>query len=212
MKVSRIGVNSTPQFQGEKAKKAMRNTAGAAAIALATAMPMENADAQLIIPQPPMPPITYYQGYIPQTSAYDVPDCFIYGDVREFDYDKSLRQTFNEIDAKGNQNGVISINEVVAADRDNWNATHLYPYNSYQLNHTVSTFNLVSTMYNEEGSSHKSINFREYTKIMNDYMRARNVNTFFNLLRMITIPRIVCPPSPPPHHHHPAPPPHRHRY
>ena len=62
----------------------MRNTAGAAAIAIASAMPMEKADAQYFVPPPPIPPITYYQGYIPQT-AYDVPDCFIYGDVRNFD-------------------------------------------------------------------------------------------------------------------------------
>ncbi|HIS37826.1 TPA: hypothetical protein IAC10_14575 [Candidatus Scatousia excrementigallinarum] len=213
MKVSSIGVTSTPQFSGEKTKKAMRNTAGAAAIALATAMPMENADAQYMMPPPPIPPITYYQNYLPQT-AFDVPDCFVYGDVRNFDYDKSLKQTFDDIDSQGRKNGFISVNEAIAADRENWNATHLYPYNSYQLNRTVSTFNLVSTMYNEEGSNPKTINFREYAKIMKDYMQARNINTFFNLLRIITVPRIVCPPPPPHHHHHPAPPPppHRHRY
>lgn len=207
MKVSSIGVTTPQHFTGEKTKKAMRNTAGAAAIALATAMPMEKADAQFVMPPPPFPPITYYQPYIAPT-AYDVPDCFVYGDVTEFDYDKSLAQTFNDIDSKGKRNGTISVNETIAADRDNWNATHLYPYNAYQMNRTVNNFNLVSNMYNEEGSNPNTINFNEYKKIMQDYMRARNINSFFNLLRIITVPRIVCPPPhyhpvpPPPHHHH----------
>ncbi len=208
MKLSSIGVTTPQHFTGEKTKKAMRNTAGAAAIALAAAMPMENADAQVIMPPPPIPPITYYQGYIPST-AYDVPDCFVYGDVTDFDYDKSLTQTFNDIDSKGKRNGSLSVNEVIAADRDNWNATHLYPYNAYQMNRTVNNFNVVSAMYNEEGSNPNTINFREYKKIMQDYMKARNINSFFNLLRIITVPRIVCPP---PHHHHPAPPPPHHHH
>lgn len=63
MKVSNIGSTVTPHFTGEKTKKAMRNTAGAAAIAIASAMPMEKADAQYFVPPPPIPPITYYQGY-----------------------------------------------------------------------------------------------------------------------------------------------------
>lgn len=212
MKVSSIGVTTPQHFAGEKTKKAVRNTAGAAAIALATAMPMENADAQYFIPPPPMPPITYYQPY--PATTYSVPDCFVYGDVRNFDYDKSLADTFNDIDSKGNGNGAISVNETIAADRDNWNATHLYPYNAYQMNRTVNKFNVVSAMYNEEGSNPNTINFNEYKKIMQDYMQARNVNSFFNLLRIITVPRIVCPPPPPRPHYHPAPPPphHGHRH
>ena len=133
----------------------------------------------------------------------------MYGDVTDFDYDKSLAQTFNDIDSKGKRNGSLSVNEVIAADRDNWNATHLYPYNAYQMNRTVNNFNVVSAMYNEEGSNPNTINFREYKKIMQDYMKARNINSFFNLLRIITVPRIVCPP---PHHHHPAPPPPHHHH
>lgn len=209
MKVFNIGVSNSPQFTGEKTKKNLRNTAGAAAIALATAFPAEKADAQIFYPVPNPHLHGYYQ---PVPVSY-IPDCFIYGDINNFDYNKTLEQTFDEIDAKGNGNGVLTMNEVVAAERDNWNATHLQPYDIYQRNKTAQSFNLLSNMYNEENSSSKSINFKEYKKIMQAYMEAKNVNTLFNLLRMLTIPRIVCPP-PHPHHHnnHPAPPPQRPRH
>jgi len=209
MKVFSIGVKTSPQFGGEKTKKNLRNTAGAAAIALATALPSEKADAQYYYPIPQPHLHGYYQ---PAPVSY-IPDCFIYGDINNFDYNKTLEETFNEIDAKGNENGILSMNEVVAAERDNWNSTHLQPYDIYQRNRTAQAFNLLSNMYNEEDSNAKTINFSEYKKIMQSYMEARNVNTLFNLLRILTIPRIVCPP---PHHHHshplpPSNPPH-HRH
>ena len=41
-----------PQFTGEKTKKALKNTAGAAAIAIASAVPAAEADAQFFVPPP----------------------------------------------------------------------------------------------------------------------------------------------------------------
>lgn len=198
MKVFSIGMNTSPQFSGEKMKKNLRNTAGAAAIALATALPAEKADAQYYYPIPQ----THLHGYYQPAPVSYIPDCFIYGDINNFDYNKTLEQTFDEIDSKGNGNGVLTMNEVVAAERDNWNATHLKPFDVYQREKTAQSFNLLSNLYNEDESSAKSINIREYKKIMQSYMEARNVNNLFNLLRMLTIPRIVCPPH---HHHHPTP-------
>lgn len=201
MKVFKIGVSSTPQFTGEKSdktKKALRNTAGAAAIAVAAALPTEKADAQYYIPPPP---IGYYYNYQPNV---EVPSCFIYGDINNFDYGKTLDETFSEVDSKINENGVITAKEVVAAERDNWNATHLYPYNVYQQKVTLNNFNVLSRLFNEDDSNPQTINYSEYRKIMQAYMEAKNVNTFFNLLRILTVPRIVCPP---PHHHH-----HNHRH
>lgn len=199
MKVFKIGVNANQSFAGDKKKHTVRNAVGTAAIAMATALPMEKADAQYYYPPPPppvVPPIGYYYNYQP---AVEVPNCFIYGDINNFDYNKSLAETFIEVDSKVKENGVISVNEVIEAERDNWNATHLYPYNAYQRNKTVTNFNILSSMFNEEDSNPKSINYNEYRKIMEAYMEAKNVNTFFNLLRILTVPRIVCPP---PHHHH----------
>lgn len=216
MRINRIGYQTNPNFAGEKtdkAKKAIRNTAGAAAVALAASLNVDKADAQVFYPLPmPVPPTYYY--YNPTISTVNIPNCFIYGDVTNFDYNKSLSDNFNEIDANGNENGVLSAQEVARTERENWNATHLYPYNSNQYRYTVHTFNTLSRMYNEEDSNPKTINYSEYRKIMNDYMQARNVTSFFNLLRIFTVPNLLYPrpiAPPPPHHHHPAPPPHRHR-
>ncbi len=215
MRISKIGLQTN--FAGdrtEKTKKALRNTAGAAAIAVAASLPVDETEAQNFYPLPmPVPPAAYY--YNPP-SALNIPNCFIYGDIKNFDYAKSLRETFDEIDSQGNENGVLSVSEVVEAERENWNATHLYPYNANQLNYTVNSFNVLSRMYNEEDSNPRTINFREYKKIMRDYMQARNVNNFFNLLRIFSAPSIICPPPhrlphPHPHPGRPPHPPHRHR-
>lgn len=208
MRISKIGVTPNQSFSGEKsekAKKTLKNTAGAAAVALATAMPMQKADAQIYYPQYPIiPPTSYYYNVQPSIS---VPDCFVYGDINNFDYNKTLGETFADIDSKVNENGVITAAEVVAAERDNWNATHLYPYNTFQRNQTLRNFNILSEMFNHDESNPRSINYNEYKDIMKTYMQERNVTNFFNLLRILTIPRIVCPPAYPHHHHH-----HHHRH
>lgn len=207
MKISRVGMNVNPQFTGEKTKKALKNTAGAAAIAIASAVPATEADAQFFVP----PPVQHYY-YVPvvPNPVTTVPNCFVYGDVDNFDTDKSMSEVFSEIDSKIKENGSISMGEVVGMERDNWNKTHFYPYSNYQMQNTAANFKVLSNMYNEEGSNPNTINYSEYKNIMKSYMQYRNVANFIGLMQLLTIPRPVCPP--PHHHRHMPPPPHHHRH
>ena len=86
---------NTAYFSGEKKNK-LKNAAGAAAIALATAVPATNADAQYYYYTPPItfqPPATLH-------TPASVPDCFIIGDLKTFNGGKSMEQVFNEIDLR----------------------------------------------------------------------------------------------------------------
>ena len=90
MRISAIqNYQSNKSFLGEKKNK-LKNAAGAAAIALATTAPITDAKAQYYY-IPPITPIT--TTYIPGT----VPDCFVIGDLKNFNGEKSQKQIFNEI-------------------------------------------------------------------------------------------------------------------
>lgn len=203
MRILKIGNNSVPNFAGEHSKKkTLKNTVGAAAVALAASVPAADADAQYYVP---IPPQSYYYYYNPiQRPVVSVPNCFLYGDVSNFDTDKNMSDIFTEIDSKINENGTISMGEVVGMERDNWNKTHFYPYQNYQMQNAANNFRILSKMFNDENSNPNTINYNEYKKIMNAYMESKNITDFLNLMRILTIPRPVCPP---PHHHH-----HRHRH
>lgn len=207
MKVSSISVNTVPHFTGEKTKKALKNTAGAAAIALAASVPSIDADAQYFVPVPPQ----YY--YVPVTPApvTAVPTCFVLGDMENYDTDKSMPQVFSEIDGKIKKNGSISLGEVIEMERDNWNRTNIFPYSGFMIKNTADQFTTLSTLYNEKNSDPKTINYSEYKNIMNSYMQFRNVSNFIGLLQILTMPH-VCPPPPPPHHHPPHRPSRHHRH
>ncbi len=208
MKVSAIRSYTPVSFAGnEKSKKAnaAKTAAGAAMIALATAMPAQEADAQIFYPY--VPPTHYY--YVPRPmTTMSVPNCFIDGDMQNFEYDKSMNQVFSEIDAKVDANRELSVNEVVKAERDNWHLYNYYPYNSTNMRNTARQFKLLSEVYNEKGSNPKTISYSEYKKIMNDYMDQQNVTSFFMLMDLLSRPRYrhchpyMTPPPPPPHHHH----------
>lgn len=195
MKISAINNYQKINFTGEK-KDRVKNTAAAAMIALASAAPATQADAQIYYP-PRIYPYTAIQPHI-MTS---VPRCFVIGDITNIEYGKSMKDVFKEIDK--DESGTISAKELIRAERKNWNATNLYPYNAYQMKRTEAQFNTISELYNEEESNPETINYNEYKAIMNDYMEAKNVNDFLNLMRLFTYPN-----CPPPHRHRM--PPHRH--
>lgn len=206
MRISAINYQINPNFTGEGNKKSkLKTAAGAAAIAVATAAPMSDAEAQVYFPPVIRPPYTT----IPAPSVTSVPNCFVVGDLRNFDYNKTMREVFDEIDSNGNENGVISAKEVVRTERNNWNMNNIYPYNNYQMQQTQAQFNALSEIYNEDDSDPNTINYREYKAIMKDFMETKNINTFINLMKVFTIPGFVCPPHP--HHHVAPPPPHHHR-
>lgn len=212
MKISAI--NSTPriQFNGEKSKKAngMKTAAGAAMIALATAVPSQEANAQYYVPVYPR------VQYIVPTPTMNIPNCFVYGDINYEDYEKTMPDVFAEIDSQINENGQISVNEVVSLEENNWNSTQMYPMTRAQKQNTANLVKNLSRQYNDRGSNPNTINYNEYKKIMNAYMQSKNIANFFNLLQIFATPyyHIPCPPHPPIHHHHghplPPPPPHRH--
>ncbi len=166
-------------FNGEKKNK-LKNIAGSTAIALAVAVPAQKSDAQIIHP--------HVYPYVTAPIVSNVPDCFVVGDMRDFDINKSMRKVFDEIDANGNRNNEISAHEVVATESQNWNLTNLMPYNALQMQRALAQFNRLSYLYNEKGSDPNTINYSEYKAIMNDYMKVRNVNNFLNLMRLFTIP------------------------
>ncbi len=197
-----------PNFSGDNTKNnnKLKNAAGAAVVALAVAAPMQKADAQIYFRQPPVIPYTVV---VPEPVITTVPDCFVLGDMNNFSYNKSMGQVFNELDA--DESGEISANEVIRAERNNWNLSNIYPYNNYQMNRDATEFNIVSKLYNEDNSNPNTMSYSEYRAAMNDYMKMKNVNTFINLMRLFVAPSYCPPPHyhvhpvvppPPPHHHH----------
>ncbi len=210
MRISAINCQSNPHFAGEKsAKNKLRDAAGAAAIALAAAAPANEADAQYFYP-PPVYPYTYY---VPAQTVTTVPNCFVVGDLRNYDREKSMREVFTEIDANGNENGLISAKEVLRTERNNWNLNNLTPYTTTQMRNTEEKFNAISKMYNEDDSDPYTLNYREYKAVMKDYMETKEVNSFINLWQILPMPGFYPPPLHPHHHRHhhhdyrPAPPP-----
>ena len=158
MRISAIqNYQSNKSFLGEKKNK-LKNAAGAAAIALATTAPITDAKAQYYY-IPPITPIT--TTYIPGT----VPDCFVIGDLKNFNGEKSQKQIFNEIDDNGNSNGTISVNEVLRTDQNN-KIRFNTPYNQYDIQRIKNQFKVLSETYNEEDSNPNTINYNEYKEIM----------------------------------------------
>lgn len=219
MRVSAIqNYQRNTYFAGEKKDK-LKNAAGAAALAIATAAPMANANAQYYYTPPlVLPPPTTIQ------RPGSVPDCFIIGDLKTFNGAKSMKQVFNEIDANGNENGTISANEVIRTDRNNKIRYNVYPYNvytQYQSQQTRNQFQSLSEAYNEEGSNPNTINYNEYKAIMEDFLDTKEITNFIDLF---STPGIIYPLPPlydpfrhdgPPHHHrhrdHDGPPRHHRR-
>lgn len=204
MKISGIRSYSPTSFNGENSSKkanAAKTAAGAAMIAMATAIPAQEADAQIYYPY--VPHSHYY--YVPTVPSMSVPECFVYGDMENYDYDKSMNQVFSEVDGKVAENRELSLNEVVQTEKDNWNMNNLYPFNSRQRRRTIDQFKTLSELYNERGSNPKTISYSEYKKIMNDYMKEKNVANFMILMDLLTRPR-------PHYHRHLPPPPHHHHH
>ena len=171
MRISAIqNYQSNKSFLGEKKNK-LKNAAGAAALALATTAPITDAKAQYYY-IPPITPIT--TTYTPKT----VPDCFIIGDLKTFDEQKTQKQIFNEIDDNGNSNGTISVKEVLRTDLNNkirYNGT----YNQYDIQRIRNQFHALSEAYNEEDSNPNTINYNEYKAIMKDYYEANKINVLY---------------------------------
>lgn len=187
---------SNLNFNGDNSGKAnkLKTAAGAAAIALATAMPMEDTDAQIFYP-----PVVYPQIYptMPIQINKPIPDCFITGDNGNVNYNKNMKQVFNELDK--NKNGTISANEVLRTEKNNWNRYNIYyPFTQQQMMQTESTFNSLAESYNEEDSNPTTINYNEYKDIMNDYMESKQISDF---VKLFTLPGIIYP-LPPHHHYH----------
>lgn len=221
MRISAINYQTPPQyFAGEnKTGNKLKNAAGAAAIALAAAVPPAEADAQIYY----TPPVYPYAYYVPTPTITTVPKCFVVGDMRNQTEDKSMRQVFDEIDDNGNGNGVISAKEVVRTERNNWNLNNLTPYTGTQMHNAEKNFNALSKAYNEDDSDPYTLNYNEYKAIMNDYMESSDADNLLDLMELLILQNMLTPPPPPPpihHHHHyrpappprhnPPPPPHRH--
>lgn len=184
MKIS--AVKNYIHFSGEQIepkKNKLKTAAQTAAMALATAIPAQEADAQFIYP--------YYHPAV----VVNVPDCFIAGNMYNPDINKNMKEVFNEIDI--NENDAISAGEVINTEKNNWNKYSIYPYTTTQAIITKNQFEVLSALYNEDGSNPETINFREYRTIMKDYMINKNINNFYNLMQFLALP-----PCPPPHHHH----------
>jgi len=201
MKIGAVNNYQThPHFTGESKKSnTLKNTAGAAAIALAAAIPAENADAQYYYP-PIYPPITYT---VPSTPA-SVPKCFIYGDTKYSSANKSTRETFDEIDANGNENGVISAKEVIRTERNNWNRNNMSPFTTAQMRSVEQQFNALSRIYNEDESDPETMNYREYRAVMEDYSEEKTSKKLQEFINILAVPYLYDPffLTPPPHHHH----------
>ena len=219
MRISAIDYQTNPHFAGEDKKSSkLKTAAGAAAIALATAVPATQAEAQFYTP--PVYPYTYY---VPTPTITTVPKCFVLGDMRNQTEDKSMRQVFDEIDENGNGNGVISANEVVKTERRNWNLNNLTPYTGAQMQRAEKNFIALSKAYNEDDSDPYTINYNEYKAIMDNYLESSEADNLLDLMELLILQNMLTPPPPPPpihHHHHyrpappprhnPPPPPHRH--
>lgn len=202
MKISAINSQTKPVFTGERSNKdKLKNTAGAAAIALAALVPAQESQAQFVT----YPGIYYTEVYTPKTI---VPSCFLNGDSRHIKMNKTRADIFSELDA--NKSGTISLNETLKTDMRNWNLNNIIPYTNIQLQQAKNRFNTLSIMYNEENSNPETINFNEYNTIMDNYFEERGVNNF---VPVYPYPLYVPFLPPPHHHHHPAPPPrHHHRH
>ncbi len=183
----KIGAISYQDFTGKKTNK-FKAAAAAMAIA-ASPVAVQEADAQILYPNP-------YQ------TTINVPDCFVVGNLSNFDYNKSMKEVFNELDI--NHNGEISAKEVLRTEAKNWNRFNMIPYNSYQAQKTYNSFNIISSLYNDDNdynSDDETINYKEYKEIMNDYIEARKLNNFMGLMYLFMKP-----------YHNPMPPHHNHNY
>ncbi len=196
MRVSAINFGANTQFQGHQSdkKNTLKNTAGAAAIALVSLAPSGEANAQHYHYHPIMP----HTHYVVPTPVMNVPKCFIYGDVNNENYEKNMRDVFSEIDSQIEPNGQISVNEVVKAEERNWNSTHYYPMSRQQKVMTANLVKHLASTYNDSNSNPRTINYNEYRNIMDTYMTSKNIANFIDLMRIISVPQH--------HHHH-----HRHR-
>ena len=210
MKISAINSQPRTHFNGENSKKSngIKTAAGAAMIALATAVPTEEAKAQFYYYAPPV------QYYVPAPTM-NIPACFVYGDINNEDYEKGMPEVFNEIDSQIKENGQISVNEVVRLEENNWNSTHMYPMTRAQKANTANLVKNLSREFNNRNSNPNTINYSEYKNIMNSYMQSKNIANFFNLLQIFAAPYYHI--HPPYHHPHPVPPhrpmpPHRHHH
>lgn len=213
MKVSAINTISNVNFQGDKSKKAssVKNAAGAAMIAIAAAVPAEEAQGQYYVP---IPPPAYYQYYVP-VPVMNVPKCFIFGDANNENYEKTMPDVFREIDREIEENGQISVNEVVSLEEYNHNSNNAYPMTRGEKVQIANLVKNLSRKYNQSNSNPNTINYSEYKNIMKDYMRSKNAADFMNLIQIWTNTFNYNPyyhhhhcqpvPPPPPHHHH-----HRH--
>jgi len=181
MKVSAINTTASVHFQGENSKKCnnIKNTAGAAMIVLAAAVPVQEAKAQYFTPPPP----AFHQYYVPSV-AMNVPKCFIYGDETNENYEKTMSDVFNEIDKEIEQNGQISVNEVVHLEANNYNSSHTYPMTRGDKIRTANLVKEISKKYNENNSNPNTINYNEYKTIMNDFMKSKNIAEFISLLQI----------------------------
>lgn len=190
--------HTNPNFYGDNKKSnKLRNAAGAAAIALATVIPAEEAEAQIYYP-----PINYITVPVTNTKMYNVPDCFKKGDKEYPNPNKTKKEIFNELDINGN--GALSAKEVVNIEQNNWNKYMKYiPFSQKQLEYTARQFNLLSEKYNEDNSNPNTINYNEYKAIMDDYEEAEK-NTIY---MPVAVPNVIYPI--PPHHHHRHDAPHR---
>ncbi len=211
MKISAVTYQTNPYFAGnDKKPNKLKTAAGAAAIALATAAPMAESEAQII----PYTPTFIYETYTTTPNAINTPKCFVVGDITvNPDKNKTLRETFDEIDTNGN--GVLSAKEVVNTERANWNEENLTPYTNAQARHTQKRFNDLAEVYNQNKSNPNTINYNEYKAIMKDYNESNDFVPLYTYPYIYTLPPLYyrpyyyhrphihhVPPPPPPHHHH----------
>ncbi len=191
MRVSAIqNYQRNTYFAGEKKNK-LKNAAGAMTIALAAMAPTTDVQAQY--------PIYPYNTQIQVSSRVKVPSSFKYGDARNVQVSKTREERFSEIDR--NENGILTENEVVATEINNWNAFNPIMATSTMVYQWQNQFRKVSQKYNQDDSNPNTINYDEYEAIMDDY------DSQFEDPVIVTpyvpvYPYIYPPVLPPPHHHH----------
>ncbi len=172
MKINAVGYQN---FTGTKANK-FKTAAAAAAIATSP-LAVQEADAQIYVPIAP-----YNVRVMPS-----IPSSLVVGNLKNFDFNKSMKEVFNELDI--NKNGVISAKEVMRTEANNWNRFNLIPYNTYQAQNAYNQFNVISTLYNDDDNSDPStINYKEYKEIMSDYIETRQVANFLGLMHLFMRP------------------------
>ena len=218
MRINAISHHTNQHFVGENKKSnALKNATGAAAIAMLTAVPTNDADAQIYYP-----PILYYPPvnytYTP-TTPVSIPNCFVVGDTKYSDYDKSARNVFEEIDANGNNDGTISAKEVIRTERQNWNRSSLTPFSTAQMHRAEQQFKTISRLYNEDNSNPNTMNYQEYKESLKDYAETKQAIQVQSIINLLTNPYWYSPIFPPPrphyhnhhnhHHHHDR---HHHRH